>query len=52
METTLTLSAELAATTAKIRAAEAAGRSASTLNRLYRKLFQLEDALKAVGGGW
>jgi hypothetical protein len=35
-----------------IRWAEAAGRSASTLNRLYRKYFAAEDALKAFAGGW
>lgn len=35
-----------------IKWAEAAGRSVSTLNRLYRKYFKAEDALKAFAGGW
>lgn len=35
-----------------IRWAEAAGRSASTINRLWRKYFRIEDALKAFAGGW
>lgn len=38
---------ELTEMSNKIRAAEAAGRSASTLNRLWRKYFAIETALKA-----
>jgi hypothetical protein len=40
----------LSAIFAAIQAAEAANRSVSTLNRLWRKYFQAEDALKAFGG--
>lgn len=40
----------------KIRAAEEANRSASTLNRLWREFFRAEDALRAYQGpadsGW
>jgi signal recognition particle GTPase len=35
-----------------IRWAEAAGRSVSTINRLWRKYFAVEDALKAFAVGW
>lgn len=34
-----------------IKWAEAAGRSASTMNRLYKKYFAAEDALKAASWG-
>lgn len=51
---TNTTQAELAEKLAKcssdIRWAEAAGRSISTMNRLWRKYFAAEDALKAFGG--
>lgn len=40
----------LAKLSSDIRWAEAAGRSASTTNRLWRKYFQVEDALKAFRG--
>ena len=33
-----------------IKWAYAAGRSVSTLNRLWQKQFKIEDALKAFGG--
>lgn len=46
------LALELAQISSDIRWAEAAGRSASTINRLWRKYFQIEDALKAFRGGW
>lgn len=39
----------LANASSDIRWAEAAGRSTSTINRLWRKYFQIEDALKAFG---
>jgi hypothetical protein len=53
METISQLAAALATQSAKIQAAGDAGRSVSTLNRLWRKYFQIEDALKASNkGGW
>lgn len=36
----------------KIRTAETANRSTSTMNRLWRRYFQIEDALKSFKGGW
>lgn len=46
------LAADLAKLSSDIRWAEAAGRSVSTINRLWRRYFQIEDALKAFRGGW
>lgn len=46
------LGAALAQASLDIKWAEAAGRSTSTLNRLWRKYFQIEDALKAFRGGF
>lgn len=40
----------LTATSSDIRWAEAAGRSTSTINRLWRRYFQIEDAIKAFRG--
>lgn len=44
------LVAALNKSNADIRWAYAAGRSESTMNRLWRKHFAIEDALKAFGG--
>jgi len=49
--TTKTLTEQLAAQRAKIDAADAAGRSASTMNRLWALYFKIEDGLKAVSRG-
>jgi len=45
------LSTALRAQYEKIAAADRAGRSTSTMNRLWRRYFQIEDALKAYTRG-
>lgn len=53
METTSNTAAALATQYAKIQAAESAGRSVSTMNRLWREYFRIEDAFKIANrGGW
>mgnify|MGYP006320640207 CR=1 FL=1 len=53
MKTTPTTTAErLAIASAKVRAAEAANMSASTIARRYREFFAAEDACKALAAGW
>lgn len=46
------LGAALAQASSDIKWAEAGKRSVSTMNRLWRKYFQIEDALKFFRGGW
>lgn len=52
MNTTTVTGADLEKAMSDIKWADAAGRSVSTMNRLWKKYFQIEDALKAQGGGW
>ncbi|HEV8176536.1 MAG TPA: hypothetical protein VGP44_02495 [Gemmatimonadales bacterium] len=47
---TVELATAYSAMSAKLKAANDAGRSVSTLNRLWAKYFRLEDALKGRGG--
>jgi hypothetical protein len=49
---TTDLANAFAALTARINAAYEAGRSVSTMNRLWQKYFRLEDGLKGRQGGW
>lgn len=50
-KTTSELATMYAEQSKKIAAAGAAGRSVSTMNRLWREYFRIEDALKAASFG-